>query len=185
MQHAKIFFYIFLSKSMHKKKGKKIQAIHIHSKICKRPKTLIYIKNKFPKAKLYSHKIQSVHLNPNPITKKSNKSVSTRRPQFWKPKPITVTMTQHPSFSQSLILPHSLVSCKRKRLEQHLYTEATTELQTQTNGQLALLSEKTSKMKTWTESLLKDRLDCKGTSLVFHFLDRALFRSQTQTNAAS
>jgi len=34
------------------------------------PKTLIYIKNKFPKAKLYSHKIQSVHLNPNPITKK-------------------------------------------------------------------------------------------------------------------
>jgi len=51
-------------------------------------------------------------------------------------------MTQHPSFFRSLILPHLLVSCKRKRLEQHLYIEANTELQTQTNGQLAFFSEK-------------------------------------------
>jgi len=81
MQHAKIFFIFFYQNASITKKKKK-QAIHIHSKICKRPKTLIYIKNKFTKAKLYSHKIQSVHLNPNPITKKNNKSVCTRRPQF-------------------------------------------------------------------------------------------------------
>ena len=128
----KNIFYIFFIKMQASQKKKK-QAIHIHSKICKRPKTLIYIKTKFTKAKLYSHKIQSVHLNPNPITKKNNKSVCTRRPQFWKPKPITATMTQHPSFFRSLILPHSLVSCKRKRLEQHLYTEANTCRTTNTN----------------------------------------------------
>jgi hypothetical protein len=64
-----IVLYFFCQNTSITKKKKKT-AIHIHSKICKRPKTLIYIKNKFPKAKLYSHKIQSVHLNPNPITKK-------------------------------------------------------------------------------------------------------------------
>ena len=65
-----IVLYFFFVKTQASQKRKKKTAIHIHSKICKRPKTLIYIKNKFPKAKLYSHKIQSIHLNPNPITKK-------------------------------------------------------------------------------------------------------------------
>jgi hypothetical protein len=39
------FIYFFLSKHKHHKTERKtIQAIHIHSKICKRPKTLMYIK---------------------------------------------------------------------------------------------------------------------------------------------
>jgi hypothetical protein len=46
------------------------KTIHIHSKIYKKKtqNTDIY-KNKFSKAKFYSHKIQSVHLNPNPMKK--------------------------------------------------------------------------------------------------------------------
>ena len=58
---------------------------------------------------------------------------------------------------------------------------------TNTNQQPAssFFQKKTIKMKTWTENLLKDHLNCKGTSLMFHFLDRALFRIQTQTNATS
>jgi hypothetical protein len=59
------------------------KTIHIHSKICKKKtqNTDIY-KNKFSKAKFYSHKIQSVHLNPNPMKKiLMHQKTKIRRPK--------------------------------------------------------------------------------------------------------
>jgi hypothetical protein len=70
MQHTKTYFYIFFVKTQASQKRKKTSHTHSFQNLQKAQNTGIYIKNKFPKAKLYSHKIHSVHLNLNPITKK-------------------------------------------------------------------------------------------------------------------